>query len=357
MDCLNSLREKLKEEKIDGFLITNETNIRYVTGFTGSESVFLITRNNDYLFTDFRYVEQARYDAPWVKIVERKTSLIKTICEKLKRLKIKRLFVEPIYLTLKHYSEIIKDVKGIQIIHSKGIIENYRGQKTPEEVNKIKRAIEIAESAFYEVRKKIKIGLSEKDIADALEFETRKRGGTKSSFETICAIGARTSLPHACVTDKKIKENDILLIDWGARFQFYNSDLTRVVFIDKILQKYKQIYQIVLDAQSFAIDNIKHGQKAKNIDYAARSYIEKKGYGKYFGHGVGHGIGLEVHEYPSISKRSCDILKEGMIFTIEPGIYIPDFGGVRLEDMVLVTYNGCDILTSVTKNLSELIIN
>ena len=154
MDCLNSLREKLKEEKIDGFLITSETNIRYVTGFTGSESVFLITRNNDYLFTDFRYVEQARYDAPWVKVVERKTSLIKTICEKLKRLNVRRLYVEPIYLTLKHYSEIIKDVKGIQIIHSKGIIESYRGQKTPEEVSKIKRPLKLLKVRFMRSEKR-----------------------------------------------------------------------------------------------------------------------------------------------------------------------------------------------------------
>ena len=356
MSCLSKLKEKLKEEKVDGFLITNEVNIRYVTSFTGSESILLITPNNSYLFTDFRYIEQAQRDIPWIKIVEKKVSLIRTICRKLKRLNIKKLYVESLYLTLDQYSEIITNVKRIHAVPTKGIIEKYRKRKTREELEKLRRAIDIAEKAYYGIRKKIKVGVSEKNLADFLEFEIRKQGGEKSSFEIICATGTRASQPHARTTDRRIQEKDAILIDWGARFQFYNSDLTRISFIDRISPEFKKIYQIVLDAQCFAIDTVKPGRMAKDVDSAARNYIEKKGFGKCFGHGVGHGIGLEIHEGPTINRRSKEILEEDMVFTIEPGIYIPGWGGVRIEDMVLVTSSGCDVLTRVPKKLTEIVI-
>ena len=356
MSCLDKLKEKLKKDKIDGFLITHEINIRYVTGFTGSESVLLITADNDYLFTDFRYVEQAQQDIAWVRIVERKVSLIKTICEKLRRLNVKKLYVESSYLTFYQYDEIKRNIKGIHIIPTRGIVEKYRKLKTPEEIKKIQIAINIAESAYQSIRNKIRAGVSEKYLADILEFEIRKHGAEKSSFEIICATGSRASLPHAHTTDRKIQEKDVILLDWGACYQFYNSDLTRICFIDRISQNFKKIYQIVLDAQNFAIDSIRPGRIAKEVDYAARNCIEKKGFGKFFGHGLGHGIGLEVHESPSINKRSSEILEEGMVFTIEPGIYISGWGGIRIEDIVLVTSEGCNVLTNVQKKLSEIVI-
>lgn len=356
MTCINKLKEKLKEEKIDGFLITNEVNIHYVTGFTGAESILLVTSEGDYLFTDFRYVEQASQDIPWTKVIEKKVSLIRTICGKLKRLNIKKLYVESLYLTLEQYNEIASkgNGKGIRVIPTRGVVETYRKRKTQEELGKIRAAIDIAERAYYGVQNKIRAGTSEKKIADLLEFEIRNQGGEKSSFETICASGHRASLPHARSTDKRIQEKDVILTDWGARFQFYNSDLTRICFIDKISPEFKKVYQIVLDAQSFAIDSVRPGRMAKDVDYAARNYIEKKGFGKSFGHGVGHGIGLEVHEAPTINKRSKEILEENMVFTIEPGIYIPGWGGVRIEDMVLVTASGCNLLTQVPKRLTDI---
>src|SRR3989338_6113644 len=328
MYCLNKLKEKLKEDKVAAFLITNEINIRYVTGFTGSESILLITQKNDYLFTDFRYLEQAKQDVPWIRIVERKVSLIKTICRKLTRLNIKKLYVESLYLTFNQYNEI----------------------------KKIQTAIDIAEKAYNGILKIIRAGVSEKNLADILEFEIRKQGGEKSSFEIICAAGARASQPHARTTDRKIQDEDAILIDWGACFQFYNSDLTRISFIDRISPKFKKIYQIVLDAQSFAIDSVKPGRMAKDIDYAARNYITKKGLGKYFGHGLGHGIGLAVHECPTINARNKELLEEGMIFTVEPGIYIPGWGGIRIEDIVLVTPHGCNVLSRVPKRLTEIVV-
>ena len=174
--------------------------------------------------------------------------------------------------------------------------------------------------------------------------------GEKSSFEIICAAGAHASQPHARTTGRKIQDEDAILIDWGACFQFYNSDLTRISFIDRISPKFKKIYQIVLDAQSFAIDSVKPGRMAKDIDYEARNYITKKGFGKYFGHGLGHGIGLAVHEGPTINAKNKEILEEGMVFTIEPGIYIPEWGGIRIEDIVLVTPHGCNVLSHIPKN-------
>ena len=353
---LKEIKEVLQKGKVDGFLITNEINIRYITDFTGTESILLITPDHDYLFTDFRYIEQAQKDVPWVRIVERKTSLIKIICGKLKRLHVKKLYVESPYITFDQYREITKNVRKIQIIPSQGIIEHYRRQKTKEEINKIQAAIDIAERAYQDTRKGIRIGLSEKKMADTLESKIRKRGGFRSSFEIICAVGPRASQPHARPTDKKIQEGDVVLIDWGASFQFYNSDLTRVCFIYKISPEFKRIYQIVLDAQSFAIDIVRPGIKAKDVDVAARNYIEKKGFGKYFGHGLGHGIGLEVHEGPFLNKKSREILKEFMVFTIEPGIYIPGWGGIRIEDMVLVTPDGFKVLSHAPKKLAEIVI-
>ncbi|HHT9110156.1 MAG TPA: M24 family metallopeptidase [Candidatus Brocadiaceae bacterium] len=357
MSCIEKIKKKLKEDNVDGVLITNEVNIRYVTAFTGSESILLITPWYDYLFTDFRYVEQAQRDIPWIKIVERKVSLIKTICAKLKRIRMKKLYVESSYLTLKQHNELKENLKGIRIIPTEGIIETYRKRKTYEEVKKIQSAIDIAEKAYKSLQQKIAVGMSEKNVADILEFEIRNQGAEKSSFEIISAIGDHASQPHARPShDRKIGENDVVLIDWGACFQFYNSDLTRVMFVDKITPQWKKIYQIVLDAQQFAIENIRPGKKAKDVDYDARSYIEKKGYGKNFGHGVGHGIGLEVHEGPTINKRSKEILEEGMVFTVEPGIYIPDWGGIRIEDVVLVTSDGCNVLSHESKKLSELCV-
>src|SRR3989304_8315598 len=224
MYCLNNLKKNLKEDKVEAFLITNGINIRYVTGFTGSESILLITQKNDYLFTDFRYLEQAQHDVPWIRIIERKVSLIKTICRKLERLNIKKLYIESLYITFNQYSEIKNNVKGIRFIPTQGIIEKYRKRKTQEEIKKIQTAIDIAERAYSNIRKKIKAGLTEKNLADILEFEIRKQGGEKSSFEIICAAGARASQPHARTTGRKIQDEDAVLIDWGACFQFYNSD-------------------------------------------------------------------------------------------------------------------------------------
>ncbi|TVL98903.1 MAG: hypothetical protein CV087_20055 [Candidatus Brocadia sp. WS118] len=356
MSCLNNIKQTLREENVDGFLITSAVNIRYVTNFTGSESILLITPGCDYLFTDFRYVEQARQDIPWIKIVEKKISLMRTICGKLKRLKIKKLYVESLYLTVYQYREIIGNKEGIRIIPTQGIVERYRKRKTYQELEKIRTAIKIAEKAYAGTREKIKAGLSEKQIADFLEYEIRNQGGEKSSFEIICAAGQRASLPHARATERIIQGKEAVLIDWGVCFQFYNSDLTRVRFVDRISPAYKKIYQIVLDAQCFAIDRIKPGRKASDVDSAARSYIEKKGYAKCFGHGVGHGIGLEVHEGPTINSRSKEILEESMVFTVEPGIYIPGWGGVRIEDMVLITSSGCEVLSQVPKKIKEIAV-
>jgi len=354
MFCLSELKKKLKEDGVDGFLVTSEVNIRYVANFTGNESILLITPGLDYLFTDFRYTEQAHQDVPWAKVVVRKVSLMKTICGKLNRLNIRKLYVESSHLTFSQYNEIKEYTKRIKLVPSKGIIEYYRGLKTQEEVEKIQKAIVVAEKAYLSLKKRIQTGVSEKYLADMLEFEIRKQGGQRSSFETICAAGSHASQPHARATDRKIQENEVVLVDWGATVQSYKSDLTRVVFKDRISRKFERIYQIVLDAQRLAIERVKPGVMAKQVDCAARSYIESKGYGECFGHGLGHGVGLEVHEYPVINKRSKEVLEAGMVFTVEPGIYIPGWGGIRIEDIVLVTKDGCNVLSQLPKNLEDI---
>ncbi|MBM4055810.1 MAG: aminopeptidase P family protein [Planctomycetes bacterium] len=354
MSNLNELKGKIEKEGADGFLVTNEINIRYITGFTGSDSILLITPGNVYLFTDFRYVEQAQQDNPEIKIVERKTTLINSICEKMKQLKIKKLLVESLHISMEQFNEMKQKINSIRMIATKGIIEEYRKQKTKEELEKIKKAIEIAEKAYINIQSNIRYGITEKEVADLLEYELRKEGAEKSSFEIICAISKNASKPHARPSITRIERKDTVLIDWGSRFQFYNSDLTRLKTMDRITTKFRRIYQTVLDAQSLAIAGIRPGVKAKKIDAIARDYIEKKGFGKFFGHGLGHGIGQEVHERPFINKKSNEILKEGMVFTVEPGIYIPEWGGVRIEDLVLVTQTGCEVLSKLPKKLSDI---
>lgn len=351
---LGEIKKKLEEDGVDGFLVTNEINIRYITNFTGSDSVLLITPGSDYLFTDSRYVEQAHQDNPEIKIVERKISLTNSICGKIKQLKIKKLLVESLYISIDQFNEIKQRINNICMLTAKGIVENYRKQKTKDELEKIQKAIGIAEKAYTNVQSKIKYGITEKDIADILEYELRKQGAEKSSFDIICAVGKHASKPHARPSTTRIQRGDTVLIDWGSRFQDYNSDLTRLKTMDRISPKFRKIYQIVLDAQYLAIGSIRPGVMAKKIDAVARGYIEKKGFGKYFGHGLGHGVGLEVHEAPFINKKSNEILKEGMVFTVEPGIYIPQWGGVRIEDLVLVTSTGCEVLSKLPKKLSDI---
>lgn len=350
---LETARIKLQKNRLDGILITNRVNVLYLTGFSGSDGVLLLTNRGDYLITDFRYVEQAAKECPHLSVVESALggSLINAVVSKVKRLKIKRLGIESKAINLDQFYELRGKAGGIRIVPNKDFVEGLREIKNADEVKKITNAVKIAEVAFGKVVNSIRPGVSEKDLADMLDYRMRKCGAQKNAFDTIVAAGSRSSLPHAKPEQEKVLHSDKILFDWGARVDFYNSDLTRTVFTAKISPQAKKILQIVLDAQQFAMYRIKSGIVAREVDRAARSYIEKKGFGKQFGHGLGHGIGLEVHENPAINRRNKKPLMAGMVITVEPGIYLPHWGGIRIEDMVLVTEDGCRVLSHFPKQI------
>ncbi|MBI2560518.1 MAG: aminopeptidase P family protein [Planctomycetes bacterium] len=356
---LNEARIKLHENKLEGFLVTNRANVLYLSGFSGSDGVLLLTDKKNYLITDFRYVEQAAKESTNVSIVEHKMPLMNAVVSKVRRLKIRRLGIESRSISLDSFNELREKAGGVTIIPAKDFVEELREVKDVDEVKEITNAIKIAEKAFGKVVKLMRAGMSEKDLADMLDFRMRKCGAQKNSFDTIVAAGSKSSLPHAKPGQEKAihggrpvqREANVVLFDWGAQVGFYNSDLTRVVFTDRIAGQTKEVFQIVLDAQRFAIERIKSGVAVREVDRVARSYIEKRGFGKQFGHGLGHGIGLEVHESPAINRRNKKPLKAGMVITIEPGIYLPGWGGIRIEDMVLVTEDGCRVLSHFPKQI------
>ncbi|HHT9139606.1 MAG TPA: M24 family metallopeptidase [Candidatus Tripitaka californicus] len=351
---LRRLRQKVIKKGLDGLVITKLPNVRYMSGFTGSEALILLTRDRFIFLTDFRYIEQAQGECKDLEIVERKRSPMKALGNLVKKQGLKVLGFESEALSFAQYAEL----KGLarKVIPVKGMVEEMREVKEEEEINRLKGAIKIAEEAFKKVLKGIRPGLTDKQIANRLEFDMKEAGAEGAAFNTICVVGERASQPHALPSGVAVRPGNSLLIDWGARWRLYNSDLTRVVFLNRITSQAKKIYRIVKKAQGLAIEKIREGVSAREVDLAARNYIESQGYGKNFGHGLGHGIGLEVHESPRLYKTNRRLLKAGMVVTVEPGIYVPQQGGVRIEDVVLVKRDGYEVLSHTPKALEAVLL-
>ena len=340
---------KLAKKRISTLLITNLVNVRYLTGFSGSNAQVLITKNNLYFFTDFRYLEQSKNEVNKDFQIIIYNDFYTEINKILKREKIKNLFIES---TVKYneFSNFKKRLKNVNLKFAKNIVENLRKIKSENEIFYIKKSISITENSlqnvsYYFDKKKLKF--SEKEIALKIYNEMLKRGAEDVSFPLIVLSDKNSSLVHGKPDDVKIKNN--ILIDAGCKFKGYCSDKTISIILKKNSEMTK-IFNIVKDAKNYAIENIKPGIKVKDIDKIAREYIHKKGYGKFFGHSLGHGVGLEVHELPLISSKSKEILEENNVITIEPGIYLPEKFGIRLEDMVLVTRDGFELLTTEAEN-------
>jgi Xaa-Pro aminopeptidase len=351
---LHYLQQKVIKKGLDGLVITKLPNVRYLSGFTGSEALILLCRDRFIFLTDFRYIEQAQGECKGLEIVERKRPVIKALGNLVKKMRLRVLGFESEALSFAQYSEL----KGIakKAIPLKGMVEAMREVKEEEEIALLRRAIKAAEEAFEKLLKEIRPGLTEKQVANRLDFDMKEAGAEGPAFNTICAVGERASLPHAPLSDVPFQPENSLLIDWGARWRLYNSDLTRVIFLNKITNQARKVYKIVKKAQRLAIERIREGVSAREVDLAARSYTEGLGYGKNFGHGLGHGIGLEVHESPRLYKTNRKPLKAGMVVTVEPGIYLPQWGGVRIEDMVLVKKDGCEVLSHAPKDLESVIL-
>ncbi len=342
----------MKEKDIEAFVIYKFVNVTYITGFTGDDSVALVTHDKAIFITDGRYTEQAQKEVKDFEVIEHKTGIKEVLKEYIKTLEIKKLAFEE-NISYGQYREL-KELLEIELIPQANLVETLRMVKDEEEIENIKKAQNITDRAFEHLLKFIKVGMTEKEVALELEYFMKKQGAEDLSFDTIVASGKRSSLPHGKASEKVIEKGDFVTIDFGCKVGGYCSDMTRTIVMGKASEKQKEIYNIVLEAQQKAIDNIRAGITSKEADLLARSVIEEKGYGQYFSHSLGHGVGLEVHEAPSLSFKKEEILKEGAIVTVEPGIYIPDFGGVRIEDMVLLKEDGVINLTKSPKYLIEL---
>jgi len=343
---IKKLISLFEEQRLDSFLVTDSADISYLTCFPSEEAWLLIFAKRAYYLTDSRYVLQARQGLKGVSVKQCQKSLIDSAVDLVNGMKIKRLGFDPRHVSLFTYQKLRYGCANKVSLEGdqKGLIGHLREIKSPQETRKIKEAIALTHEAYRYLGQIIKPGITEYQIFLKLEQFVKKLGYS-FSFDPIIASGPNSCHPHAKITHRKVHKNDVVLVDMGIDVQGYKSDLTRMFFLGKIPALIKEFTELVGAAQDAAIDRIQPGVKASIIDQQARNFFKKRKLSKYFGHALGHGVGLEVHERPRISQKSQAILKPGMIFTIEPAVYIPNKFGIRIEDMVLVTQKGHQILS------------
>ncbi len=332
---------------IDSLLVSSWPNVTYLSGFKGTESWIFVSPKGLYFITDSRYSEQALAEAKGFKLILRdKRSVAEIVADLVKKHQCKSVGFEAPIITYSFYQGLAKNV-GVDRLKAVGsLVEGLRITKDAFEIGQIRRSAEIAVKGYHYVRQTVRPGMQEREVQGRLELFTKTLGAEKPSFDIIVATGARSSMPHCQTNETLVRDNDVLLLDMGVIYEGYCSDLTRPIFLGRISPLQKKIYDIVWQAQRSGIAAAKPGATCKDVDDACRNYIQKKGYAKYFGHSTGHGVGLEIHEAPSVSSKSQTVLKPGMVITVEPGIYLPGKFGVRIEDMVLITERGNEVLTS-----------
>jgi len=356
---LQKLRPMVSEKGLDALLVSQPENRRYLSGFIGSSGWLLISGSHALLATDFRYVEQAKGEASDFEIIQIKGELDSWLPGLVSDLRWHKLGFEANYISFNSHLSLAKAIKAkqlkLELIPTTGLVEHLRSIKEPGELELIVKAVELTDAAFEQAKAIIHHGTTEKEVAWEIEKFLRQRGSEGIPFEIIVASGPNSALPHAKPTERIICSGDPVLIDMGARFNGYCSDFSRTLCLGKELKavnyQLSAIYNIVLEAQSAVIEGLKAGMEAAQADRLARTVIEQAGYGDAFGHGLGHGVGLEVHESPTLSPISSDCLLDGMVFTIEPGIYIAGWGGVRIEDMVTLERGKAKVLTRSKKDI------
>lgn len=346
----NRIYRILKKKNLDGLLISNETNVSYLSNCGATEAIVLISLKGNFFITDFRYQEQARaeisnFNIKTIGSFDSKVAPL-LVAKIVKKLGLKRIGFESQHLSWERAGAFRDSLRGVEFIPTSNLVERLREIKDKVEIRIIEQAAHLSSEALRYLYSIITPGIREKELADEIEYFMRSQGAQRSAFNIIVASGERSIFPHAVTSDKIIKPDEVVLVDIGAHFKGYNSDLTRVIFLGRITRKLKRIYEIVAHAQKMALAKIKEGARIDIIDRAARNYIQNKGLGKFFGHALGHGVGRDIHERPLISPENRQQLKAGMVFTIEPGVYIPGVGGIRIEDMVLVTKTGYKVLTN-----------
>jgi Xaa-Pro aminopeptidase len=355
MKRLRKLRTSIAEKGLDALLLSQPKNLLYISGFTGSSGWLLISGQNAILATDFRYVEQAKGESPDFEIIQTKRELRDWLPGLVFDLGWHKLGFEANFISYESYHTLSEAMEtkqaNLELVPTTGIVEQLRSIKEPEELGLITKALELTEAAFEQAKAIIRPGITEKEAAWEIEKFLRQEGSEEMPFKIIVASGPNSALPHAQPTEKIIRSGETVLIDMGARINGYCSDFTRTLFLGKADKTFREIYNIALKAQTIAIEKVESGMDASQADRLARSVVEQAGYGDAFGHGLGHGVGLAVHEFPTLGPSSSDSLADGMVFTIEPGIYLAGQGGVRIEDMVVLKKGKAKVLTRAKKDL------
>jgi len=348
---LAALRTKMAEGGYGALLITGEHNRRYLSGFTGTAGVLLITPGEAFFLTDFRYLEQAQAESPDFELVRVERTWTDSLAGLAADLGLAEMAFESDHLTYQQYASLCEKLPGVSLTPVRGLVEQLRAVKEEEEIAAVRRAVEVVDGVFADLAREFDAGWSERELAAELEYRFRKAGADGASFATIVASGARSALPHGVASDKRPAPGDLVIVDCGCVYRGYCSDFTRTLYVGRRPEDWQEeIYRIVLEAQEAAIAAIRPGVPCREVDAAAREVIARHGYGDYFGHSTGHGVGLEVHEEPRLSAFEERPLAAGNIVTVEPGIYLPGRGGVRIEDVVVVREGGAEILTRTPKN-------
>jgi Xaa-Pro aminopeptidase len=343
------LQRLMEERNIEALLVTQRENVRYLTGFTGSSGSVVVAFEKPILITDFRYKIQARAEAPEVKVLIQKKDHFSAVKEAARRLDANTLWIDEASLSIDRAKAFRK--QGLRLKGIKDPVAEIRQRKDRVELAKIREAIRRAEDSFRALKRFIRPGASERELGFKLEMLIREQGARRIAFDIIVASGRNGAMPHASITDRVLRAGDLVTFDFGAEADGYYCDITRTICVGRPTTRQRMVHDLVLRAQDLAINAVKPGVRCAELDRHARTTIAKAGHGKHFGHATGHGIGLMVHEGPALSALSKGVVDEGMVFTVEPGIYIEGWGGVRIEDMVLVTADGHRVLTSLSREL------
>lgn len=348
---LQKLRRLMQEENLDALVLYGRQNTRFLSGFTGSTSFALITREQSFLFVDSRYTTQATAQCLSSQVIQEQGSLCLALCKKIEDLQLQNIGLEDEAITLALFNEIKAALPWQNLSAVSKSLGKLRWVKDESELSKIRMAVRIADEAFAKTLPMIKAGLRETEVAALLEYNMKQLGADNPSFESIVASGRRSALPHGIASDKVIAEGDVVLMDFGAIYHGYCSDITRTFFVGHADPKLVEIYNVVLEAQLKAEQMLRAGVVGKEAHQVALDVITNAGYGEYFGHGLGHSLGVEIHEEPRLNSVSETVMPAGVLMTVEPGIYVPGLGGVRIEDTVIIKEDGIEILTQSPKEL------
>jgi Xaa-Pro aminopeptidase len=346
------LREELAAKGLDAFLVHDLLNVRYLSGFTGSHAALLVTANDIYLMTDFRYEEQVKDECPEVTLELLHDGRLSAALDLIRRLAPERVGFEGHAVTYRDWQALEEALSPVELIPLNDPIGRLRFVKDDSEVSAIREAARITDLTYDHIAGMLEPGLRERDVALEIDCFMRSSGADKEGFDSIVAAGPRSAMPHAQPTDRVIGSGELIVMDFGARWHGYHADITRTVLLGKPDDRQAEVYGIVLEAQSRAIEAVRPGVLGGEVDAIAREFIAERGFGEYFGHGLGHGLGLDVHDGRILARNSDILLQTGMVVTVEPGIYIPGWGGIRIEDDVLVTESGCELLTHSPRMLN-----